>query len=239
MKTNFNTIETIKFNNLKNIDCLSFISNVLEIINLSEMNILNIPKDKLKEIYETTNNANKKSLSSDFTPVLKNLDEKRLNTLKGIELITKAYLFHFDEKEINNATILHNLLTKNTKQIYKLSYQEKTTIIKNILESLKEKDFQIILINFNLNVWVEHLEQENNFFEKKYFERNEEKVIKESTFSTSILRKELELEYTNLIKYISALNLLSPSAELTKLINMLNILIKTFNKEAKRKSVKN
>jgi ribosomal protein S17E len=220
---------------MRNSDVLAFINNVLETLNAETITALENPTNKLKKIYAEISNSYKRELGSSITADLKTLDDFRDSAIKGLENVITGFLFHYEGEKQQSADDLTRSITKYGKHIHRLTYQEKTTVLRNLMQEWQNDELHNALKVLNLVEWADRLNAANEEFDKMYIARTVEQFNKKNTASSTTLRKPLEAEYINLTDYIKAVSLLTPSEQITAVIGKINALVEKYNLESQRR----
>jgi len=224
-------LKSPKFGFYKNPLFYTFISNSLALFKTYKIPALK----SLTTDYDEMGKSFQKEVRSMKTQSLKELDKRRDDAIRGMTALVKSYRFHFDPAKNQAGNLLEQSIYKYARSIAKLSYQEETAVLTNLLTDWNQDTAlgQAIKV-LDLADWKTELETANQEFNHVYLARNKEKAHQESIASVSEIREEVEANYQMLTQHLHAHAILNPSENLTALIAELNMLIEKYNTEVSR-----
>lgn len=173
-------------------------------------------------------NLYKPYTGSDITPELVVLDARRDSALIGIRGLAESYTNHFDaEKKMAGEEILASIEHYGSK-IYLKNYVEESTIVRAIVSDFEtDQNLQAAVLLLQIQDWVQEMRDANNQFQLKYEERINENSGQET--SLDLLRVETTTSYRTLVSFINSYEVISPSDDLTLLIDRINQTILQYN----------
>ena len=177
---------------------------------------------------QSIDNLYKPFTGSDITPELVVLDARRDNAIIGIRSLAESFTSHFDApKKMAGEEILANIEHYGSK-IYLKNYVEETTIIRSIVsdfENIPKLQNSVSLLQ--IGDWVQEMKDANTQFQEKYEARINENSGQET--SLDLQRVETTTSYRTLVSFINSYEVISPSENLTLLIDRINQTILQYN----------
>ncbi len=208
---------------LQNAEHLSFISDVLLLLNALNIEVLNEVKTKLAENVTKEELAQKEIKKSEHTKSLIELDKERDYRYRGLLHRLKAELFSPLSSSILSAEKL--MIVFNTYgNITEHNYQKEATEIDNLIADLRTEHYLADVTALGLEQWVNWLEEANNNFKEIYSIRRDEYADRPD-YNMREIRKESDELFKRLHELISALKVLQPSQELSEFIAKVNVSI--------------
>jgi len=163
-------------------------------------------------------------------------DNFRDNLIIGIEKAADAFTHHFNPDFVDAANLLLKHIRKYGQKIARMKYQEESTALNDLIDTQKNNAaLNAAVTLLGLTDWFSELEASNNRFKDLYITRVKGEAEK-PTETLKELRAESVDHYKELVKFITANSVLTPSDLYTKVINEINELIDKYNE--KRKSGK-
>lgn len=218
---------------LRNAEFLQFLKDYAAIINLNNPASLQIDA-KLSD-FETRSseleNLFKKSLASEKTKSILELDERRDTAITGITQYVQSLLNYFESETRKDAQLLHDNLSIYGSGIARQNYQAETATISNIYRDwTTQSELTAAMTRLNLTSWMNELNDANTQFNTQFLARTQEygdanpETIKSK-------REEATVAYYALRNRIDALHTLveTPESPYSTVINQLNALIDQYN----------
>lgn len=177
---------------------------------------------------EKIENLYKPFTGSDITPELVVLDARRDHALIGIRSLGESYANHFNpDKKLLGESILTNIGHYGSK-IYLKNYVEETTIVRAIVNDFEtDAKLQEAVTLLQFEDWEAEMKEANSQFQVKYEARINENSGQET--SLDLLRVETTTSYRTLVSFINSYEVISPSENLTLLIDRINQTILQYN----------
>ncbi len=216
-------MKTLNLNNLQNAEHLSFIGNLLELLNEANIPSLSELQNKLAKQVSLEAAAQKEVIKSNKTNNLRILDKNRDDILRGLILRVKSEVLTPNIERKEAAKIIKIVINKYG-NFGSHNYQSQTVEIKGLVRKLRTEKYIQAVTTIGLTEWLDWLEQENYKFEEVYIARRNE-YAKRPKYNLKKIRKETDLVFKDIRKIINALQLFQPSEQLTILIAKANVTI--------------
>ena len=173
---------------------------------------------KLIALYNELDDSLELVRKSNYTSEIVELDKMRDKVFLGLKNTIKALQNHFDEDKQKASTRLM-LVFKTYGNVKEKGYAAETATIYNLVKDLNEKyEFEIEILE--LQGWVDKLDEYNNSFSKLMSARDKEKSEKPQKRVVDI-RKEMEICYRNIIRFIEVAMFSEPDDNLISFVNEL------------------
>jgi hypothetical protein len=160
-----------------------------------------------------------------LTGDIKTLDEQRDDCINGFRSVLKGLLKSIVPEKKKAANIVYKVLG-NYGNIAQMNYPAESAAIYNFVQDMEGKYSEEVK-TIELTGWVADLKRLNTQFMTLYSERYAEKAEKPDRKLADV-RKEVDANYSNLIKVIEAFMLTNPNHELDDFVKQLNVVIKNY-----------
>jgi len=232
-------VKSPRFGNYKNSIVLTFVANTLELFNTHKIEAIAALQTQLQTLQQQMAQSFQIDTGSAKTDDLKELDKKRDDAIRGITQVVSGYALHPTEAKSKAGEALLRSIRKYATNIIRLSYQEETAVINNLIDNwTNDATLATAITTLGLADWQTALDQANQEFDTVYVARSQESAQKQTIKSTSEIRKEVEAQYQLTVQHINANVILNPSDALNQLVAEMNSLIDKYNIETARKNRK-
>ena len=190
---------------------------------------------KFLKLYDDLNISLEQVLKSYLTEQVKIADKKRDATFKALRILVNTFAVHPNEAKREASTIISIILKKYTRStdITDQNYDRETAAIRNIIEDLRDKHADKIIL-LAIGEWVQILEDQNNECDSLIIERDKQKS-EQSPLKAKDVRKEINACYANLVLTLEAYMLANPGHGLESIINELNTSITRYKNRLAQK----
>ncbi|MDZ7776531.1 MAG: DUF6261 family protein [Bacteroidales bacterium] len=172
---------------------------------------LDAPLTALGERLNNLNAIFKRERGSDLTPELAGQDDRRDRALAGISLFLKAYTNHYDEALQEAASRLIDHFGSYGSVIYKMSYQEETAVVSDLLQEWQNNTSRAEdVAALGLADWLAELTAANNEFDTLYKARASE-APQAPEMSMEDARIDATADYRTLASHIEAYAVINPT----------------------------
>lgn len=228
----------VDFSKYKNAQVVQFFAHFRDVLGMHNLDFLN-SKPLIKEIevqHNLLSDVLNETNASELTVKLEEQDSKRDNCYRGIKRLLDGFLLSYKPEIKDAAEQLLFVFNKNGEGVDRLPYSEETAVLTKLYKDLTEtqelKDATKLL---GIKDWVTELQVTNMDFQSLFVDR----VQSSSTLISSRpeIRKALVLAYRNFARHIEAVDILTPSPELTELMSVVDSLIEKSNLNANRRGV--
>jgi hypothetical protein len=221
-------IKFIHLSIMRNDEHFQFVSEFSDLVNQMSPGELGIEKlwDTFTVCFNNEDDALKKIVKSSDTEKIKEADETRDSTYRGIVYATKAALCNHDSN-IKAAAKRIKIVLDTYGNLAVKPLNEETSGINNMLHDLKTKYADEIRIT-GLENWVNQLEVDNNALETLVKARGNE-ISSITQLKMKDARAETEKSYYTIIDVINALILINDENKYKTFVNNLNFFIDKYN----------
>lgn len=232
-------ISTTNLHDLRNGELIAFLANLFGILDKTDQESSGLKGvvDKLRSLFNTLKELYKLERGSRITRSLIELDQLRDALFVALRMILGQHAkVHPDENLRPAAKALLEELEKYGPDLYRKSYQEQTTDMRSICETIDSK--QNLLDGFaalSLDMYYTGMKTANEDFDQAYLERNGEyaQIPKEKMTE---LRTETEAVFANLAKRINAHMVLADDpAVYEAMAKEIDMLVTTYQDAAARR----
>ena len=173
----------------------------------------------------------KQELASTKTTTLKELDEKRDDSISCLNNVSKAFLKSHEEEKAQSAKKIHGIIRKyGGSKVISLDYQQETNVIDSLVKDLlNQADALSSLQQLGLESEATFLKECNAEFYTLWIARSNEDASKKQIPPISALLPLAIEAVEGLEKYINAYAVIQSSDALNQLISQLNQLRDKYN----------
>lgn len=213
-------MKKIATDRLHNAEYLAMISDILQLIKDSGIGELGDIKDKLVPLVEQLDKGVIQVKKSEHTQKLAQLDKVRDDYLRGLNWFIKAELF---APESQHPALAHKvkIVLDSYKNLSKENFRKQSELLDKLIKELRRDDYQTAVQTLNLTRWLVALESANQNFINLYNKRRDDDASQE-VIQVKQVRQAVDQRYDELVNLLKALQILSPSSELNKLITTIN-----------------
>lgn len=224
-------IQSINLKLLRNAEYLQFLRLFLQLVQENNPVKLRVEEQigLLEGELKAAEDLFKLPLSSEKTEYLLAYDQQRDVALRGIDLVLKGYLNHYDPVFAGAAKLLDANFSLYGDRIYRFNYQAETASISGIVRDWENKENLVEAATvLGLTNWKDKLKEYNIAFEKMYNSRTQEYGA-ENQDSLYGKREDTNLAYIDTIEYLNAYKKIDKTGAYTTVINEINALIDQYN----------
>ena len=222
-------LTTAKLKSYRIGELLEFLGGTIEIINRSELTVLDNAKSDLIEAYKALDNSFKVSQGSRITETVQTLDARRDEAIMGIAQLVKAFTYHFKPELAAAAELMQKEINKYGVNIAKLNYQAQTAAIKSLLQDFENDGALRAAVSIlQLTEWITELKTANDAFATAYLNRVAD-VVDKKVPPISDLRPAAYAAMEKLNQHVVANTVLNPSEELNTVVAQLEELSRKYN----------
>ncbi|WP_430412851.1 DUF6261 family protein [Kordia sp.] len=219
------------FSRYRNSEFLQYMKDVLEIVNDTDVDALQLTKqrDALATLANVMDNLFQQEQSSGITQELIDLDTRRDKAFMGIKASLESFGYHYDESLQSAArSLLFNLNNYGT-NIPRMNYQAETAVIDSMLSDWEtETNLIAAVTTVQLADWIAELKTANATFNARYIARVYEEADTPATSFTAI-REDGTSAYKQLVAHMEAHATLGSNAMHQDLVNRIGTLAKQYN----------
>jgi hypothetical protein len=222
-------LTTAKLKSYRIAELLEFLAGTIEIIDRSELTVLDSAKSDLIEAYKTLDDSFKVSQGSRITETVQTLDARRDDAIMGVAQLVKAFTYHFRPELAAAAKLMQKEINKYGVNIAKLNYQAQTAAIKSLLQDFEnDGELRAAVSILQLTEWLTELKTANDAFATAYINRVAD-VVDKKVPPVSDLRPAAHAAFDKLKQHLQANTVLNPSKTLNTVVAQLNELIQKYN----------
>jgi len=168
-------VKSPRFGNYKNSIVLTFIANTLELFNTHKIEAIAAQQTQLQALQRQMAQSFQIDTGSAKTDDLKELDKKRDDAIRGITQVVSGYTLHPTEAKSKAGEALLRSIRKYATDIIRLSYQEETAVINNLIDNwTNDATLATAITTLGLADWQTALDQANQEFDTVYVARSQE-----------------------------------------------------------------
>ncbi len=184
-------MKTIHLSRLQNVEHLAFVSDIVTLLENVDIEVLNEVKAQFSTSVNNEELAQKEIIKSEHTQSLAELDRKRDDFYRGLEVMIVLDTY---------GTIISS------------NYQKETTEIQNIIADLKSVTYTSDVTKIGLTQWITWLEEANNEFNQTYISRRDEYASRPD-YNLKAIRKESDTLFKKIQEIVGALQVLQPTEQ--------------------------
>ncbi len=222
---------------LQNAEHLALMSDLLVLLKEANIELLAPLTEKFTTQVELEELAQKQIVKSAYTAKLTQLDQKRDNIFRGLNLCVQSELFSVDEEEKEAAGKVEIVL-QTYGNFSKENIRKETSEIDNLLQDLKSETYSAFANKIGLDKWINWLSDANNELNEIYTLRRDE-YAERPDLNLKNIRRESDILLKEFRKMVDALEILQPSEGLTVLIKKANITIDKWQDTLSRRKSSN
>lgn len=226
-----------RFSYFKNAEIVQFSDNVLSILRANDPAALNVAPQvsHLDDRFQTLRKLFLLDQGNAITKEIQDLYDRRDDALIGINANVDSYEKHFEEEKRQACEVLHKLLDKHGRDLYKRSYPEETAGVRSMVNELETTPVLTgAATMLHLVEWFAQLKVDNDLFDEKYLERNEAYADAPKEKFADV-RSETEAAYTEMVKHLSAYSIINANEAYDRVTGQLSQLVDSYNQTVKNR----
>jgi hypothetical protein len=214
---------------------INYIDNLLQTAGTTPVTALQDLTNELNGHHVALTAAYKKAMGSQKTLEVAEEDKGRDRAFLGIKKELEAKTYHFNPAFVRAAELLLKNINLYGSLLYKLSYQEQTTAMTNLIKDWETKtDLVNAVAALGLIDWLEEMKARNEGVRIAQSARQEERAAKDDT-PMQAYRETVTATHDKFLKYVEANLLLNPTAQLQAFVSKYNVLAEEASKANNRR----